>query len=332
MAHRTKPINVGLIGCNRRALWYGAIFDDIDPNAYAALDPATYHHMTYYNYVELQITRAPGFRLAKVYDRDARAAGRVAAAFRTRPEVCNQLDEVSRGVDLVFIANESGDGSDHLELARPGLTKGVPTFVDRPFAATVKDARAMAALARRKRAPLFSCSHIRMLPHAARFKARFAEIGPVANGAVIGHGPNPAHMADGIELALYLFGDDFSGRVHTAQSMGSWPLEIMHLRYVDARSKRVLEAYIINSHTSAARYAFWAKAMGQMKSLLVDSRNWDAFVQWEGGLAVMNAIQEMARSGEAPLPYTQIIESVAVAEAGRKAHNKPHAVRLKILR
>ena len=31
MARKTKTINVGLIGCNKRALWYGAIFGNVDP-------------------------------------------------------------------------------------------------------------------------------------------------------------------------------------------------------------------------------------------------------------------------------------------------------------
>ena len=61
------------------------------------------------------------------------------------------VEAVADAVDLVFIANESGDGRDHLKLATPGLEKGVPTFVDRPFARTVKDAKAMIAPDRPKR-------------------------------------------------------------------------------------------------------------------------------------------------------------------------------------
>ena len=279
---REKTINVGLIGCGKRALWYGAIFDDIDPNAYAALDPFAYHHMTYYQHVELQIPRATGFRLVKIYDRDPQAARRTADAFRSRPEVCATLDDVSKGVDLVFIANDSGDGSAHLDLAKPGLDKGIPTFIDRPFAAALKDAKAIVSLARRNGPPLFSCSHLRMLPQAARFKARFAEIGPVEAAAVQGGGPSPAHIADAIELALFLFGDGFGGRVESVRN----PL---------------------------------------------DSPDFDASVQPQGGLAVMNALEEMVTTRKPPLPYTRLVEPVAVTEAGRKAHNKPQPTPLKDL-
>ncbi len=330
MARTTKTISVGLVGCNRRALWYGAIFGDIDPNVFAELDFPAYNYMTYYKHIELQIPRVAGFKLAKVYDHDRQAARRIAAAFRTKPEVCKTLDEVSTGVDVVFIANESGDGRDHRHLATPALAKGMPTFVDRPLAATTEDAKAIISLARRKSAPLLSCSHMRMLPHAARFKARFAEVGPLELGVVLGRGPNPAHIADGVELALFLFGDEFDGRAQRAQSMGSWPLEIMHVRYSKPDEKRVLQTLVVNSHDRSSRNTFRAKAISLRSP--VDSPEFDAFVQTEGGGAVMNAIRDMTVRGKCSLRYDEMLEPVAVMEAGRRAHNKARAAALAAFR
>ena len=57
------------------------------------------------------------------------------------------IEQVSGEVDLVFIADCNGDGSDHLQLARPGLEKGVATFVDKPMARTLADARELVELA-----------------------------------------------------------------------------------------------------------------------------------------------------------------------------------------
>ena len=42
----------------------------------------------------------------------------------------------------------------------------------------------------------------------------------------------------------------------------------------------------------------------------------------------MNAIKKMIRRGRPALPYGEMIEPVAVAEAGRKAHNKIKAMAL----
>jgi len=330
MPRRTKPIRVGMIRCDDRALWYGAIFDKIDPAAYAKMAPTLFHHMTWYAHRRIVIRFARGFRLVKLYDRDRKKAQRWSDAFRTKPEVCKTLDEVSDDVDLVFIANDAGDGRDHLRLATPGLKKGVPTFIDRPFARTVKDAKAMIALARRKKTPLLSCSHMRLLPDVLRFKARFPELGALDGGFVMGHGPNPAHVADGIEMGIVLFGDDFRGRVKTVQSMGTWPLEVTHLHFAKPRSKRVLQAVVLNSHAGEARRSFFAKAISLR--MQIDSGDMELSWQPDGGKAVMDALKKMIKTRRPALPYKDMLEVVAVMEAGRRAHNKARPVALTRLR
>jgi Oxidoreductase family, NAD-binding Rossmann fold len=328
MSAGRKSINVGLIGCGTRALWYGAIFGDIDPDAYAKLAPGAYHHMTYYMHVEPQVPRAKGFRLTKIYDPDADAAKRIAAAFRGTPDVCESIDDVSKNVDLVFIANDAGDGSGHVSLAEPGLRRGVPTFVDRPFAATVKDAKAMIRLAKRNGAPLLSCSHMRMLPQAARFKARFAEVGPIDQGVVAGSGANPAHVADGVELALFLFGDEFLGRAASVQSMGASPFEVALIEFAKGKAGRSLQVLLHNAaaHDGSAPPTFTAKATSQFAP--VDSPDFDAFAQTEGGVGVMEALKRMVATGEAPYPHQALVEPIAVMEAGRISHNRTKAIPL----
>jgi len=323
-----RPINVGLIGCGARALWYSAIFADIDPNAYARLAPAAYHCMTYYMHVDLQIPRSKGFRLTKIYDPDSEAARRVAAAFRGKPEVCDSVEAVSRNVDLVFIANDSGDGREHLSLAGPSLDEGVPTFVDRPFAASVKDANAMIALAKRRGAPLFSCSHLRMMPQVARFKARLPEVGPIDQGAIVGSGRNPAHIADGVELALFLFGDEFRGQAASAQSMGASPLEVMLIQFATAKSGRALYVMLDNTqtHGNNAPPTFAATATGHFTP--VNSPDFDAFAQNAGGMAMMEVLKRMVTTGDEPSPPSALVEPVAVMEAARRSSSKTKATPL----
>jgi len=330
MHGKKEDIRVGMIRCDKRALWYGAIFDEIEPDVFAALAPAAYHHFTFYSTVTLRHKRATGFKLVKVFDKNRKAAEDVARAFGGRPEVCRTLDEASDDVDVVFIANEAGDGGDHVRLAAPGLRKGMPTFIDRPLARTVKDARALIRLARRNRAPLLSCSHMRLLPHAEWFKRRFAELDPLERGIVHGHGPNPAEVADGVQLALFLFGDEFGGRAESVRSMGAWPLEVMFLTYAKPRIDRKSYALVVNSHGSGERQAFHASASSAFKPIYLDDM--DAFVQTEGGLGVMTAIGKMVRSRKPPLPYESMLEPVVVTEAGRKAHNKATSAPLRNFR
>ena len=92
----------------------------------------------------------------------------------------------------------------------------------------------------------------------------------------------------------------------------------------------MLQTIVVNSHTSPTRNAFWAKARSMRNP--VESPTFDAFAQTAGGLAVMAAIKQMVKTGEPPMSYGDMIESVAVMEAGRRAHNRARPVPLKKLR
>jgi predicted dehydrogenase len=66
---------------------------------------------------------------------------------------------VAEAVDLVFI--ESVDGRAHLELFKQTAPTGKPTFIDKPFATTLADAKAMLDLAAKHKVALMSCSALR---------------------------------------------------------------------------------------------------------------------------------------------------------------------------
>ena len=84
---------------------------------------------------------------------------------------------------------ESVDGSVHLERAMPFLKRGMPTYVDKPFACSLADARAMFKVAMESHVPLMSSSSLRYAPEVVA-----AQGGKGASGAVVGvstYGPAP---------------------------------------------------------------------------------------------------------------------------------------------
>ena len=92
-------------------------------------------------------------------------------------------------VDAVLV--ESVDGSVHLDRAMPFLQKGMPTYVDKPFACSLDDARALIRVAMEKHVPLMSSSSLRYAPEVV---AASDPKGPL--GAIVGvstHGPSPTH-------------------------------------------------------------------------------------------------------------------------------------------
>ena len=66
--------------------------------------------------------------------------------------VKNPADLIGK-VDGVLV--ESLEGGADLARAKPLLEAGLPCFVDKPFACSVKDARAMVELSKKHKAPLF---------------------------------------------------------------------------------------------------------------------------------------------------------------------------------
>jgi len=92
-------------------------------------------------------------------------------------------------IDAVLI--EAVDGSVHLERALPFLEKGIPTYVDKPFACSLADARTMIEIAERKHIPIMSSSSLRYAPEVVAAKG-----GKGAQGEIIGvttYGPAPTH-------------------------------------------------------------------------------------------------------------------------------------------
>jgi len=92
-------------------------------------------------------------------------------------------------VDAVLV--ESVDGSVHLDRAMPFLRKGMPTYVDKPFACSLADAKAMAREAMERHVPLMSSSSLRYAPEVVAAKAAGGPLGAIVG--VSTYGPAPTH-------------------------------------------------------------------------------------------------------------------------------------------
>jgi len=77
-------------------------------------------------------------------------------------EIVDSIEELVKRVDAVMI--ESVDGRAHLPQARKVLPAHKPTFIDKPFTASVKEARELVRLAQANKTPIFSASSLRFAP------------------------------------------------------------------------------------------------------------------------------------------------------------------------
>ncbi|MCZ2458139.1 MAG: Gfo/Idh/MocA family oxidoreductase [Chitinophagales bacterium] len=79
-------------------------------------------------------------------------------------EIVNSVDELLTKVDVVLL--NTNDGRLHLEQAIQVIKAGKPVFVDKPFAASYKDAVAIFRFAHENKVPVFTSSSIRYLSAA----------------------------------------------------------------------------------------------------------------------------------------------------------------------
>jgi len=336
-----KKIRLGMMRADTHGYYYGIMLDRCDPLRLQANDYVVHHYASnIYSAEILSAPRVPGFEIAKIYDRDHDKARNFAATFLDRPVVCRDPEEVAEGVDAVAVMDCDGGGGDHLALATPALKKGLPTFIDKPFAATLEDARAIVRLARQAGAPLFNASILSYVPAADQFRRRFEEIRkaywplpggvsgvPVLQGVVKGVGgafsqdlagaavtggieERLAYIIHGVALALNLFGRD----VEWVEAMGTLPLEYLHLHLQNGN-----DVVILNTSTDVfpETCSFYASAYSRFGTVNSGPIGDPEFLG--GGRKIMQLFRQMVRTGQPPVDYEQLLEPIAVIEAGQLA-------------
>ncbi|HCL30827.1 MAG TPA: hypothetical protein DIC52_20645 [Candidatus Latescibacteria bacterium] len=330
MANRDTPapIRVGLIRCDTHGAYYGALMAAHDPlRLQRPLAPGGtsryswqtggahfYFYTDYANASRLTVEAVDGFRLTKVWDEHVDAAECLAALFTEPPQVCDSVEQVSDEVDLVFIADCNGDGSDHLQLARPGLEKGVATFVDKPMARTLADARELVELAAAHNAPLTSISILRALPQARDFAQRLAEVGDLQFGSVQGGGPSLAGQIHTISLAQHIFGTGIVG----VRAMGDDNPNTIHLDYGEGAGYPARGVTLSCDVGPVWHCAFQASAYGPQGA--IHSPPLGDFVFPYGAAEVLRQVRDMTHTGQVPALTADMVQAVAIAEASRRAH------------
>lgn len=91
-------------------------------------------------------------------------------------EVVDSIDKLLEKVDVVLL--ETNDGRPHLEQARAVFNAGKPVFIDKPVAASLKDAVAIYKEAAERRIPMFSSSSLRYMKkvHAVRHENKIGKV------------------------------------------------------------------------------------------------------------------------------------------------------------
>jgi len=332
-----SKIRVGLIRCDTHGMWFGPQMMAHDPKLleHSTDDPELMqyeswlrrgvHYFFYTHYCAPDRMTAPfveGFEITRLWDQKRKAAEVASRIFFGKPKVCDSFDEVSDDVDLVFISNCNGDGSDSVQLATPGLEKGVPTFVDKPFADNSANARKLLDLAAKRKTPLLSLSILQTNPPATQFKRRLEEVGQVSFGDVTCYSTHPAALIHAISTVHHIFGTG----IKTVRAVVAPKHTSLHLDYGD-RADRPEHGVVI--HCGTARFRFtemYANAYGPEGA--IQGKVLDDYDASSGSAIILEHCKTMVQTGKVTPLFGEMVEGVAVMDACKTAETTGQAAKV----
>ena len=146
-------------------------------------------------------------------------------------EECASEEEVIAKSDAVVVTYRKG--SEHYAPVMKAIRAGKPVFNDKPFAANLREAEEIAALARELNVPLTGGTNLKGLPELPAIKE---SIGP-GSTVVISFAADPASEYDGYwfygihaaELCVQLCGEDFTW----VQAFENHGVVVSHVNYPD---------------------------------------------------------------------------------------------------
>ncbi len=238
-------------------------------------------------------------------------------------EIVPTIEELINKVDAVIIL--SVDGRKHLEQARPVLDARKRLFVDKPFAASTRDALDMVRLAREHNTILFSSSSLRFNDDVVAIKAdpRVSEVkGAITWGPATLEPHHPDLFWYGIHAVEMLFtymgpGCERVTRVHTAGA------DLASCTWKDGRIGTVRG--MRDGASAYGQVVFGPKAVVTAPAAATAS------AQGTNGnppkrssyYGLVSAMVEFFRTGKAPVPLQETLEIMAFMEAAdlSKARN-----------
>ncbi len=217
------------------------------------------------------------------------------------------MAEMCRSVDAVMI--ESVDGRPHLAQATAAIEAGKPVFVDKPMAASLKDAIAIFRLAEEKGVPCWSASNVRFHPGVVRVKE--SDYGDLITGFAFGPASLEEHHPD-----LFWYGIHPTEALYTIMGRGCQTVSRTHTEGTD-----IVTGTWEGGRTGilmgirAAKRAYGVKVFGT-KAILEESYG-GAYPQ------LVAEVIQFFQTGKAPISPQDTIEILAFMEAAdlSKARN-----------
>ncbi len=222
-------------------------------------------------------------------------------------EIVPAPEDLIGQIDAVMI--EAQDGSVHLQQARPFVEAGVPTFVDKPFTCSVREAQQLVDLAAANDVPLFSSSSLRYALEIQQLQAELDSAGPVVGATAYSpaalHPRNPGLFHYGIHAVetLYALMGPGCEELWCVYEAGA---EAVVGRWADERI-----GSIRGTRAGTHSYGFTAWCENEVRSETINAQ----YIYRE----LLKRVVQMFETGEPPLALDETVEIIAFIEAAMKS-------------
>lgn len=173
---RRKILHLGVIGTsegNGHPYSWAAIFNGYDAVAMEQCGfPVIPRYLEKQRFPEDCI---PDAKVTHIWTQDRFVSKKIAKAAKIL-NVVEHMDDLIGPVDGILLARD--DAKEHLRMALPFLQAGIPIYVDKPLALSLRDAEIMIQ-AQKYEGQLFSCSALRYAPEMLLTKNQMEKLGPI---------------------------------------------------------------------------------------------------------------------------------------------------------
>jgi hypothetical protein len=218
-------------------------------------------------------------------------------------------------VDGVLI--HSLEGGMHLERARPFLEAGLPCFIDKPFTCSVADARKIAALSQKHKAPVFTSSSLRYAPELVSFLGETAKTGKVLGAVSYGPAPLFAQKAGSPPRnpGLFHYGIHPAEVLYTLMGPGCVRVTCTHEKEVEVVTGQWKDGRLatLRGLRSGAQGEYGFLAFAEKANRAVTIRT--TYIYRE----LLKQIVRFFQTGKSPVPLEESIELMGFLEAALRS-------------
>ena len=231
--------------------------------------------------------------------------------------IVQSIQEAAENADAILLL--SVDGRVHLEQFRQIVPYGKPVFIDKPFAVTTRDAKAMYRLAQEHGIPLMSCSSVRWSEGLGR------ALDSADQGNIIGVDTYGPMELQSTQPGFYWYGIHAADMLY--RSMGKGRKEVMATPHA--------------GHALAV--GVWEDGrVGTLRGNRKGNRRFGALIHREQGTehvdvyadgkpyyaSMLEEVIRMFQTGAAPIDMTETLEVIAFLEAANESRETGRTVKL----